>query len=66
MNSGGSDLEKNPLPNIFPGIPHPIHPADPKNQFQYSNESNRKSKIVEYNAKNPERNLQIPESMNLG
>jgi len=53
MNSGGSDIEKKTIPNIFPGIPHPINPAEPKNQFQYINENNHKSKIAEYNAKNP-------------
>jgi len=63
---GGSDVNKLPIPDIYHGIPHPVHPSKPSNQFRYSSKDNRNSMIAEHNTKNPERQLAIPDCLQLG
>lgn len=63
--SGGSDANKLPIPDIFPGIENPLDSSDPSNQFRYLNSERRKSLINELNQKNQQRFLEIPNCLEL-
>lgn len=62
---GGLDVNQVIIPDLVEGIPHPILPADPENQFRYSNGGKRRSLIVDYNQLHPGKNLKIPADLDL-
>jgi len=63
---GGLDVtNKIEIHELAPGIANPLLALDPTNQFKYSNGATREDMVIQLNAKNPERNLKIPESMKL-
>ena len=59
------DKKNAPIQELFHGIPNPLNPQNPNNQFKYSNGYTRQIMIDEFNTKFPQRNLTIPTPLQL-
>ena len=53
------------IDDIYPGTTNPIAARHPGNQLKYSNGYTRQEMIDNFNNQNPDRNLIIPEKLQL-